>query len=121
MAKFNTGDNVLVTLGGIDVPAVVSTCWSDAVDFIVSDSDSIITVLLGAVRLDLSKRTWAVGDAVETASELTTLPDNAVFVDVNYFVQEWDDGDVWRFGDDGEFSPTQVDYPVTIVYVPKER
>lgn len=119
MSEFKTGDNVLVTLGGVDVPAIVSYAWFDIVDIEVSDVDDTIGVPVGTVRLDPSKKGWAVGDVVKTAEELATLPDNTVFVDVNYFVQEWDDF-VWRFGSKEDLTPEGVDYPVTVIYLSKD-
>jgi len=119
MTTFKPGDNVLVTLGGIDVPAIVSYVWSDTIDFRVTNMDDDITVPVGTVRLDPSQRKWAVGDVVRTAEELTTLSDNTVFVAVNDAVHEWDLNIVWLFGSSEEWSPNDIDYPVTIVYVPK--
>jgi len=120
MTTFKPGDNVLVTLGGMDVPAIVSYVWSDSIHFRTIDVDDDISVPVGVVRLDPSKKNWAVGDVINDSMELMTLLYNTVFVDVNDTVQEWDEETVWAFGCHDEVSPDSVDYPVIIIHIPKD-
>ena len=118
MTEFKKGDAVLVTLNGVDVPAAITYLANEYVE--VTINDEAYGISENYVRLDPSKRKWAVGDVVETAEELTTLPDNAVFVDHNGAVSEWDVNRVWTFGSDEEFSADDIDGPATIIYVPKD-